>query len=180
MDFFAVIDQAAKNARLPYLVIGGYAVIAHGYPRLTFDFDLAIEKARQREWLECVAALGYAVHHDGGAFLQLSSTPSAWPLDFMLLEDGTFQKLFAASETKPMGKTKVRVPRVEHLIALKVHALNHSRTRRFLKDFQDVIELVLRNKIDLASPEIHEIFRRYGTSELYEKVRTACAKERGS
>jgi predicted nucleotidyltransferase len=98
----------------------------------------------------------------------------------MLLNDSTFEKLFAASVTKSMGETKVRVPCVEHLVALKVHALKHARTRRFLKDFQDVTELVLRNRIDLASAEIHEIFQRYGTPELYEKVRSACAKERGS
>ena len=180
MNFFAVIEQAASAARLPYLVIGGYAVIAHGYPRLTFDFDLAIERARQREWLECVAGLGYSVDHDGGAFLQLTSRSHAWPLDFMLLNDSTFAKLFTASVARTIGDTTIRVPCVEHLIALKVHALNHAHARRFLKDFQDATELVLRNRIDLASAEIREIFQRYGTPDLYEKVRNACTKERGN
>lgn len=180
MNFFAVIEQAASAARLPYLVIGGYAVIAHGYPRLTFDFDLAIERTRQREWVECVAGLGYSIYHDGGAFLQLTSRRYAWPLDFMLLNDSTFKQLSVASVARTIGETTVRLPCVEHLIALKVHALNHTRTRRFLKDFQDVIELLLRNKIDLESAEIREIFGRYGTPELYEKVRAACAKERGN
>ena len=174
MSFFAVIDHEASARALPYLVIGGYAVIAHGYPRLTFDLDLAIERSRQSAWLEATATLGYSVHHDGGAFLQLSSHQFSWPLDFMLLNDATFSKLLSASVARSIGDVTLRVPCVEHLIALKVHALNHTRTRRFLKDFQDVTELVQRNKIELAAPEIREIFKRYGTSELYEKVRRAC------
>jgi hypothetical protein len=180
MNFFAVIDQAATAAQLSYLVIGGYAVIAHGYPRLTFDFDLAIERERQHEWLECVGRLGYSVYHDGGAFVQLTSDLHAWPLDFMLLNDGTFQKLFTASKMRTIDGVTIRIPCIEHLIALKVHALNHARARRFLKDFQDVTELVLRNKIDLASAEIQEIFQRYGTTDLYEKVRGACSNEHQS
>lgn len=175
MNFFNTIDREAGLRKLPYMVIGGYAVVAHGYPRLTFDFDLAIERARQTDWLACVAALGYAVLHDGGAFLQLRSTRHSWALDLMLLNDETFSKLYAASVEKMAGGVPVRFPSVEHLIALKVHALQHTRTRRFLKDFQDVIELVLRNKINLADPAMRDIFMRYGNNELYEKVRRACA-----
>ena len=97
----------------------------------------------------------------------------------MLLSDSTFSKLSAASVERDVGGVKIRVPSVQNLIALKVHALNHTRTRRFLKDFQDVIELVLRNKIDLAEPDIRDIFSRYGTDDLYEKVRRACHTDGG-
>ena len=153
MSFFTVIDKEAKARGLPYLLIGGYAVIAHGFPRLTFDVDLAIERARKSEWLQCAAALGYSVHHDGGAFLQLGSKEHDWPLDFMLLNDSTFAKLSATSVERTIDGVTVRIPSVLHLIALKIHALNHTRTRRFLKDFEDVTELIQRDKIDLASPE---------------------------
>src|SRR5436305_4287831 len=107
MSFFEVIDHEAKARGLPYLVIGGYAVIAHGFPRLTFDFDLAIEKQRRTEWLQCVSALGYAVHHDGGAFLQLSSGKHSWPLDFMLLNESTFAKLSGSAVERTIDGTNV-------------------------------------------------------------------------
>jgi hypothetical protein len=177
MSFFALIDWEARSRKLPYLIIGGYAVIAHGYPRLTFDYDFAIERSRQSEWLACLGALGYVVHHDGGAFLQLSSNQHAEPVDLMLLNDSTFTKLFASSVEKPAGGALVRFPSVEHLIALKVHALQHTHTRRFMKDFQDVVELVLRNKINLADTSIQDMFTKYGNHELYEKVRRACADD---
>ena len=95
----------------------------------------------------------------------------------MLLNDSTFTKLFASSVEKSAGGVLVRFPCVEHLIALKVHALQHTHTRRFLKDFQDVVELVLRNKINLADSSIQDMFTKYGNNELYEKVRRACADD---
>jgi len=174
MNFFTIIEREASSRKLPYLVIGGYAVIAHGYPRLTFDFDLAIERTRRTEWLACVAALGYAVQHDGGTFLQLRSDQHSWEVDLMLLNEDTFRKLFKASVEMATGGVQVRFPSVEHLIALKVHALKNTRTRRFLKDFQDVVELVMRNKINLADPAMRDIFMRYGDNELYEKIQRAC------
>jgi hypothetical protein len=176
MNFFTTIDREAGLRKLPYMVIGGYAVIAHGYPRLTFDYDLAVERTRQADWLAGVATLGYTVFHDGGTFLQLRSTRHSWALDLMLLNDQTFSKLYAASVEKITSGVPVRYPSVEHLIALKVHALQHTHTRRFFKDFQDVIELVLRNKINLADPAMRDIFQRYGNNELYEKIRRACAE----
>jgi hypothetical protein len=175
-SFFVVIDREASAHQLRYLVIGGYAVIAHGYPRLTFDFDLAIERAGKDRWLACVAGLGYRVIHDGGAFLQLTSEKHAWPLDLMLLNESTFARLYEGSHVRRLEGTEIRVPSVEHLIALKVHALAHSHAGRFLKDFEDVVNLVRRNKIELSAPEFREIFRRYGNEELYAKICRACAE----
>ena len=51
--------------------------------------------------------------------------------------------------------------------------------RRFLKVFQEMIELAVRNKIDLSEPGIRDIFSRCGTADLYEKVRRACLADGG-
>ena len=176
MSFFGDIQQEADLRQLKHLVIGGHAVIAHGYPRFTFDFDLAIEREREAQWLECVGALGYTVSHRHETFLQLQSTRQKWLLDLMLLSEQTFAKLFLASEIRPLSDALVRVPSAPHLIALKVHALRHGHPGRFPRDFNDVVELVQRNKIDLSGAAMQETFRRYGTPDLYEQVRHACAR----
>ncbi len=181
MNFFTIIEREASSRKLPYLVIGGYAVIAHGYPRLTFDFDLAVERTKEAAWLECAAALGYTTKQHHGSFLQLVSACEQWPLDLMLLNEQTFSKMFQSSESRRVGESAgggvARVPCVAHLIALKVHALHHGHAGRFLKDFEDVIELVQRNKIDLSGAEMQETFRRYGTPELHDKIRRRCEGE---
>jgi hypothetical protein len=152
MSLFAIIDREAKARGLEYLVIGGYAVIAHGYPRLTFDLDIAIERTQQEEWLQLAGSLGYVLHHDGGAFLQLTSEEQRWPLDLMLVNESTFAKLTNAAVERDFEKVRVPVVSLLHLVAMKVHAMKNTRTRRFLKNFQDVMELIARNRIDLATP----------------------------
>jgi len=48
--------------------------------------------------------------------------------------------------------------------------LKHSHLGRYLKDFLDVENLVRVNKVDLRSDKIRQLFVKYGTMELYEKV----------
>ena len=65
---------------------------------------------------------------------------------------------------------------LEHLIALKLHVLKQARLHRFLKDFQDVVELVRINHLDLHSDAMRALFIRYGTAELHEKITRAVEK----
>lgn len=56
------IVRSLNDANVRYLVVGGLAVVMHGYLRFTDDVDLAIEpdpNARRRA-AEALAALGYA------------------------------------------------------------------------------------------------------------------------
>jgi len=39
VNVFQTITQKAAEAGLPFLVIGGYAVMAHGFVRATDDLD---------------------------------------------------------------------------------------------------------------------------------------------
>ena len=40
MPIFAPVFRALKKAGVPFLVIGGHAVVLHGHLRNTFDLDL--------------------------------------------------------------------------------------------------------------------------------------------
>lgn len=39
---------ALKDARVDFLVVGAYAVAAHGFPRATGDLDIWFEPTRKR------------------------------------------------------------------------------------------------------------------------------------
>ncbi len=56
-----LVAHALNNARVPYLVVGGLAVVAHGYPRSTQDIDLIIrlEPDTIRAAFAALASLGY-------------------------------------------------------------------------------------------------------------------------
>lgn len=56
---FRSLFQAAEERKLPFLLIGGHAVILLGFPRNTIDIDLLIPAARPSAWLDCMRELGF-------------------------------------------------------------------------------------------------------------------------
>ena len=50
-----------ERADVRYLVAGGLAVVAHGYPRLTVDLDLvlALDPANTKRAFDALQSLGY-------------------------------------------------------------------------------------------------------------------------
>lgn len=70
MNIFHELGRA-KAAGLPFLLIGGHAVVAHGFPRLTFDVDIVVPKSRGPEWKQRFEALGYRCFHENKGFFQL-------------------------------------------------------------------------------------------------------------
>ena len=94
-----------------------------------------------------------------------------------MVREPTFRPMFENGKAVEMFGVRLLIPCLEHLLALKLHALKHSHLGRYLKDFLDVENLVRVNKVDLRSDKIRQLFVKYGTMELYEKVSQACAGE---
>lgn len=176
MSFFATIHEEAARRKLRFLVIGGLAVNHYGYSRDTSDLDFFISQNDRAQWIEMLAGFGYTSHHDGGNFIQYTPPAhNAWPVDLMLVQEKTFAPILAASHDACLFEVKTRVPSLEHLIALKLHALKYTRMTRFLKDFLDVEYLIRINQLDIKSKDIRTLFDKYGTSDLYEKVSRSLA-----
>ena len=94
-----------------------------------------------------------------------------WRLDLMLVSEDTFGKILsAAKEVKMLGVT-AQVPSIEHLLAMKVHALRHGNQERFEKDFGDVLNLIHNAEFGVDSEPVRRAFQQFGTEELYERVK---------
>jgi predicted nucleotidyltransferase len=172
------IAKRAGEAGIPFLVIGGYAVAAHGYVRTTDDLDLIVERGGRMRMGKLLGDLGMSIKNDAANFVQFdTSDETGMEVDLMLVSEGVFSQLErAAIETRVEG-VPVRVVSLLHLIALKCHALQHSKSNRRLKDMDDLIQLILINRLDLNEPGIRATILKHGNSELYEKLRHACADE---
>jgi predicted nucleotidyltransferase len=176
VNFFETIDSETRARNLQFLVIGGLAINLYGYSRDTADLDFLICSNQRSQWLDLFSRLDYGVFKDGGNFIQLSSAKqAAWPVDLMLVQEKTFQPMFAASREVDLYGTHSRIPSLEHLLALKLHALKNTRLHRFLKDFLDVENLIRINKLDIKSKNTRQLFLKYGTLELYDKVSRSLA-----
>jgi len=178
VSLFAKIHEEAQRRRLRFLVIGGLAVNHYGFSRDTSDLDFFISQPERTQWMNLLSDLGYTKYVDGGPFLQYSPpTQHAWPVDLMVVQEKTFAPMFDASREADLFGMKTRVPSLEHLIALKLHALKHTRMHRFLKDFLDVENLMRINRLDIKSAEIRELFEKFGTTDVYEKMSRSLAGE---
>jgi hypothetical protein len=168
-----VLKACAQEAHLPFLVIGGFAVIAHGYQRSTGDLDVLVRRSDDTAWTEALKRVGYTLLHAQRTFAQYKSADGSIDLDLMYVDDATFDPMYAASEPKDFHGVPIKVPSLEHLVALKLHVLKQDLRHRRLYDADDIIQLVLRNKIDLRESKWQALFEKYGTLEWYEKIRHA-------
>lgn len=178
MSFFATIHDAARDQQLRFLVIGGLAINYYGYSRDTADLDFFVSQTDRTAWLKFLSDLRYTVYHDGGSFIQFTQPhDNAWPVDLMLVKEKTFGVIFNASVDADLYGIKTRVPSLEHLIALKLHALKNTRAHRFLKDFLDVENLIRINRLDIRSENLRNLFAQHGTPDLYEKLSRSLAHD---
>src|SRR5262252_1616910 len=61
VDDIRTIFKALNDADVHYLIVGGLAVVAHGYVRFTQDIDLVIELERENvlRAMDAFTAIGY-------------------------------------------------------------------------------------------------------------------------
>ena len=177
-----IVEALAKNAaaeQMEFLVIGGNAVVAYGYPRRTVDVDLLVRENDRQKWHELILSLDYYPHHIQGAFLMFNPKgEDRTGIDLMLVNDRTFAKLLDKTAVVKLGGAEVRIPSLRNLIALKLHALRHGDPYRYSRDFVDVIELLQHNQVDLAAPDYVEILSRYATPAIVDEIRTRYAGPR--
>lgn len=95
----------------------------------------------------------------------------------MLVREETFQPMLTAGPKVDMFGVRVVIPTLEHLLALKLHALTHGHFGRYLKDYLDVENLIRIHRLDLRSEKMRQLFQKHGTMELYEKVSRPSAGE---
>jgi hypothetical protein len=171
MNIFEKIAEHAKAARLDFLLIGGYAVAGHGYPRFTADVDLLIDEKQIAPWYEWLSSLGYTIYHRHPNFLQLRAPQGLSPVDLMLVDAATFSKLQAGAVRVKAGGVDLPAPKVQHIVALKLHATKTRRPEDAEKDWLDVFQLMKQHNLRLSAPEFRAIVERYGGEAAVEKIR---------
>src|SRR5438309_11711058 len=99
MSVIANISREAAKRNLPFLLIGGYAVLAHGFVRTTGDIDFLARKSEAAEWQKLLEKLKFVVKFSGSTFLQFNPPPEEkLPLDLMFVTDENFDQMFSAAK----------------------------------------------------------------------------------
>jgi hypothetical protein len=162
MPIFASVFLALEGAGVPFLVIGGHAVILHGHLRNTFDLDLLIADSKLDATRRVLIDLGYRTFFETDAFLQLQAPENLPPLDLMMVDDQTFGRIDVTAQQKVLDGQQIRIPDPLRLIALKLHATRDTTRRGTETDWQDVAGLLSATNRSLEEPELRMIISQYG------------------
>lgn len=112
-------------------VVGGVALAACGHQRMTLDLDIVTESGAQDTLVSSLEAEGYVTLYRSSGFSNHRHPHREWGrVDFIYVHGETAERLFDGVRilSGPSGRP-VRVPRPEHLIAMKVHAMKNAPER---------------------------------------------------
>jgi len=168
------LAASAGAEGLDSLLVGGNAINLLAYSRTTFDVDLLVRESDAELWLSFFTRHGYAVFHRSANFIRLrfaADPAAALPVDLMLADSATFERIRAGSQLHDLGKNvKLAIPSPLHLIAMKLHALRNPARLESGIDLQDVKHLIRTARIDTSSKEFTEITSRYATPALRDRL----------
>ena len=171
MPIFASVFLALDEVGVPFLVIGGHAVVLHGHLRNTFDLDLLVAESKLASARAALTDLGYRTYFEIDAFLQLQAPENLPPLDLMIVDDQTFSRVEATADQKILDGHRIRIPDAPRLIALKLHATRDATRRTTETDWQDIAGLVMAADLSLEDPELRAIISRYGGIEALAEIK---------
>lgn len=119
-DFCDVFKQL-KSASVPYVVVGGMAVVLHGNDRPVMDLDLAVSSDPQHSNITMHAMLmsGFVPTVPlplGLVTVMRMFDASGREVDLMVNTIVPFSELWADSIEVPVGETHARVASLQHLV----------------------------------------------------------------
>ena len=168
---FHLISSIINKTNITCVLIGGFAVNFYGVSRHTADVDFLITKEDFEKILSLLEKEGFKQDYAQEVFARLSGEKSyLMDLDFMFVDKDTLDKITEEAKIASIAGQKFMVPCLDHLIALKLHAIKYNPKIREYKDLADIIELVRNNKMDVTNQEFKELCLKYGSEELYYKI----------
>ncbi len=175
LDALVKLGTQAEARKLPYLLVGGNAVINYGIIRLTRDIDFLIPESTVKEWRNFLEKAGYHCFHTTPAFCQFEPQgDNLAPVDLMIVDASTWTKLFEKAERMAITDTySPHLPAAIHLIAMKLTAWQNPHRREDAQDWSDIVKLIRKLDIDLKQAEVSEMIVRYGGKNALSQLEKA-------
>jgi hypothetical protein len=168
---FDLVSSVCSKLRIPFVLIGGFAVNYYKVTRQTADVDFLITKGDFDQIAAVLEKEGLKQDYTQEVFARFKAEkPYFMDLDFMFVDKETLDKIIKEAKVATIAGQKFMVPCLNHLIALKLHAIKYNPKIREYKDLADIIELIKANKIDAKNNVFKELSLKYGTEELYRKI----------
>jgi len=168
---FHLISDIIHKTKTNCVLIGGFAVNYYKVTRQTADVDFLITKDDFEKILILLEKEGFKQEYAQKVFAQLKSEKSyLMDIDFMFVNKKTLDRIIKEGKEISIAGQKFIIPCLNHLIALKLHALKYNPKIREYKDFLDIVELIKMNEVNIKTNEFRNLCLKYGTEELYNRI----------
>ena len=169
---FHLISHVSNKSGVSCVLIGGFAVNYYKVSRQTADVDFLISDEDFDKISGELEKAGFELTCIEKVFARFKGNKHyLMDVDFMFIDKATLDKIIKDGREISIAKQKFIVPSLNVLIALKLHAIKYNQKVREYKDLPDIINLIRVNNVNYKSKEFHELCLKYGTQELYEKIR---------
>jgi hypothetical protein len=173
LDFgrvFSTVADFLEGEGFPVAIVGAFGLHAYGITRATQDLDFVTDTVARPKIIAFLESLGYdTLYASEGYSNHVHGDPSLGRVDFVYVGGETRRLLFeGCRERSTLGGRPLKVPRAEHLIAMKVQAIKND-PRRALQDLADVRSLLLLPGID--QNQVEGYFERAGLREKLDEIR---------
>jgi len=168
---FHLISAVIKEQKIQCVLIGGFAVNYYNVTRQTVDIDFLITKDDFKRALVLLQKEGYQESYVQEVFSRLTTKGDyLLDMDFMFVDRDTLDKIIKDAKQIDIAGQKFTIPSLEHLIALKLHAIKYNPKVREGKDLPDIINMIKANNLDAKKQSFKELCLKYGTQGLYDKI----------
>ena len=175
-DIFESMTDFFKREKMDYGVIGAFALYAYGYVRATRDIDFITRIEHQNRIISFLESLGFETLLKSTAFSNHLHAIGAVKVDIMYVEGTTADDIFKSTKNRMIFKDfSVPVVSAEHLVAMKLFAIQNNSERKF-KDFSDIKEILLHTTYNKSV--VREYFKKYGQESYFEEIAGKTGEDR--
>lgn len=160
IEEFARLVETLRADGIPFLLVGGLSLSVHHVERATQDVDLFCRKDLFSRFDGAMKRLGYEMLHEPTELYVRYSQSGRSIVDFIFANESTFAQMEASAKESVVLGARVRTPCLEHLLAMKLFALEQGKR---LKDMADVAELARANGLDVRGPEFERLCLKYAS-----------------
>jgi hypothetical protein len=166
LNFSSVLAEARsvfELAGVRFALAGGVAVAAYGIQRSTLDLDFVVARPDADAAVAALEKSGFETLRRTEGFSNHLRAAGSDRVDLLFVAEPTAGALFAgATEQSIFGATSVAVVHPEHLVAMKLFALQQNPDRQAI-DLEDVRALLHKGLVD--SSVVSGYLVRYGLEE---------------
>jgi hypothetical protein len=173
VNFSRVIDEVAgflRREKAQFALAGAFALHAYGLSRATTDLDFVTEASVRERLVTFLESLGYETLYSSlGYSNHLHPEAEMGRVDLIYVDGETARRLFEAPGASfLLGGHDLKVPRAEHLAAMKVHAMKNDPGRA-LQEMADIRFLLGLDSVD--EDEIREYFEGAGLEDKFDEIK---------